>query len=155
MPYTDLTKIHSAKPPEPAEEPETPPKNGRPFHAPTDDKRACVLLMAGMGAAQLDIAKKLRIGIHTLRRDYADELSAGRAEIDAEAYAALRRGLQKDDPGMIKFYLTSRCGWKADPLATVNISMTVTDILHEISGQQGGLPDVKKQPKTVEHVPNE
>ncbi len=148
-----------AKPSKPAP-PEEPSKNGRPFHAPTEERRACVLLMAGMGAGQNDIASRLRIGIHTLRRDYAEELAAGKAEMDAEAYAALRRGIQKDDAALIKYYLDRRVpAFKPDANESgvnVNVSFTIDDILKSIDGKTKALPKfTRDQFITVEHKDGE
>ncbi len=152
-PY-DIAMGIPAKPPSPPEPHGTP---GRPRHAITDEKRACVLLMAGMGAGQLDIAKRLHIGINTLRRDYAEELERGKAEIDSEAYAALLRCVRKDDISAVKFYLTTRCNWKSEQpeqSVTVNVAVTMEDILREIDGQTTGLLDVNKKPLLIERKPD-
>ncbi len=132
---------------------------GRPRHVATPEKRACVLLMAGMGAIHRDIAARLRMGVDTLRREYMDELIAGKAEMDERAYLALRRGIEKDDASLIKYYLDRRvAAFKPDANesgVSVNVTFTIDDILKSIDGKTKALPKfTKDQFMTIEHGEN-
>ncbi len=133
----------------------SPSLGGRPFHAPDDRGRSLVELMAGMGATLTDISSVLGIAPMTLKRHYALELESGKAKMDAEAYDALRRGIRKDDPQLIKYYLDRRAPqFKPDPErsadVSVSIQMTVDDILKRIDGKTTGIP---KFNKTIEQEP--
>src|ERR1700735_3427935 len=55
---------------------------GRPPHEPTDELRAKVKQVAGIGASNVDIARYLRVSIDTLSKYYADELERAPWELN-------------------------------------------------------------------------
>jgi hypothetical protein len=97
---------------------------GRPPHEPTDELRAKVKQMAGIGASNVDIARYLRISIDTLSKYYADELERGPLELNlavgnAAFYQAVGLKITVGDDG--KEYL-ERC----EPVPTMTIWWTKT-----------------------------
>lgn len=128
--------------------------NGRPQHAPTDQTKALVTLMAGMGANETDISHVIGISRNTLRKHYGPELDSGPAKMDYHVYGAMYKAISRGKTDMIKLYLERRKGWKEDKHdvnVAVSVSVTMEDILKEIDGQTTGLLDVNKRPLTIEH----
>lgn len=70
--------------------------NGRPPHAPTEESRRLVSVVAGAGMLHEEIAVMLGISQPTMRKHYEDELSMGayarRAEVLAALYGAAVKG---------------------------------------------------------------
>ena len=100
-----------------------PGMGGRPAHAPTDQTRAMVVLLHGMGANESDISKVIGITRNTLRKHYEEELEAGKAKMDAHVYTALYKGIAKLDAGLIKYYMNNRLGWSEK--AQINVDTTI------------------------------
>lgn len=128
---------------------------GRPQHAPTDQTRALVTLMGGMGANETDISLVIGISRNTLRKHYEEELNAAPARMDYHVYSAMYKAISKGKTDMIKLYLERRKGWKDDPVdpnVGVNVTVTIGDILQEINGKTTALPKFKpEQFMTIEH----
>lgn len=128
---------------------------GRPEHRPTDQTRALVTLMAGMGANDTDISLVIGISRPTLTKYYAEQLAAAAAKMDFHVYSAMYKAIAKGKTDMIKLYLERRKGWKADdvdPSVNVNVSVTIDDIVKEISSKPHTLPKWTKDDfKTIEH----
>jgi hypothetical protein len=127
---------------------------GRPEHLPTDQTRALVTLMAGMGANETDISHVIGISRNTLRKHYGPELASGPAKMDYHVYGAMYKAISRGKTDMIKLYLERRKGWKEekqDINVAVSVSVTMEDILKEIDGQTTGLLDVNKKPLVIEH----
>lgn len=135
--------------------PDTEGKGGRPAHVPTDQMRALVTLMAGMGANDTDISLVIGISRPTLTKHYAEQLAAAAAKMDFHVYSAMYKAIAKGKTDMIKLYLERRKGWKADdvdPGVNVNVSVTLSDIVKEISSKPHQLPKWKKEEfTTIEH----
>lgn len=133
----------------------TPGMGGRPEHRPTDQTRALVTLMGGMGANETDISNVIGISRNTLRKHYETELEAAPARMDYHVYSAMYKAIAKGKTDMIKLYLERRKGWKADdvdPGVNVNVSVTLSDIVKEISSKPHQLPKWKKEDfATIEH----
>lgn len=126
----------------------TPGMGGRPTHTPTDQTKALVTLMVGMGANETDISLVIGISRNTLRKHYEDELAAGAAKMDYHVYSAMYKAIAKGKTDMIKLYLERRKGWKdedVDPGVNVNVSVTLSDIVKEISQKPHQLPKFKKE----------
>lgn len=126
----------------------TPGMGGRPEHRPTDQTRALVTLMGGMGANETDISHVIGISRNTLRKHYEEELAAAPARMDYHVYSAMYKGIAKGKTDLIKLYLERRKGWKADdvdPNVNVNVSVTLSDIVKEISSKPHQLPKWKKE----------
>ncbi len=135
----------------------TPGLGGRPSHAPTEQTRALVALMSGMGATQGDIVLVIGIDQKTLRKHYEHELNAGRPQMDVHFYTAMYKGISKGKTDLIKYYGDRRvAAFKPDPErpadVSVSIQMTVDDILKRIDGKTTGIP---KFNKTIDATPIE
>lgn len=132
----------------------TPGMGGRPTHVPSDQTKALVTLMAGMGANETDISHVIGISRNTLRKHYEAELASGPAKMDYHVYGAMYKAISRGKTDMIKLYLERRKGWKEekqDVNVAVSVSVTMEDILKEIDGQTTGLLDVNKKPLVIEH----
>ena len=80
----------------------TRPANGRPEHVPTDQTRAMVTLMAGMGSNETQIAFVIGIARGTLRKHYDEELDSGSAKMDYHVYGAAYKAISKGKTDMIR-----------------------------------------------------
>lgn len=140
---------------------------GRPPHAPNDQERALVTLMAGMGANEAAIGAVIGVSRNTLRKHYEDELANGKAKMDAHVFKALYKGIEKGKTDLIKLYLERKCGWKADapdPGAGVNLAvhLTLSDMVRQISSSPQPKPDFARLKRereaegmTIDHAPKD
>lgn len=84
---------------------------GRPEWDPSDEVRAVVQRLAGIGVPQQNIAKLVDVSIHTLRKHCQHELDLGIAQTRAlvlnRAFEAIMNGSEK----ILQFYLATQLGW--------------------------------------------
>ncbi len=142
---------------------------GRPPHTPTEQERALVVLMSGMGANEAAIGAVIGVSRNTLRKHYEGELVTGRAKMDAHVFKALYSGIAKGKTDLIKLYLERKVpGWKADapdPAAGVNVAvhLTLSDMIRQISStpitQKPDFARLKAereaQGMTIDHAPQD
>jgi len=87
----------------------------RPPFKPTDQQRADVARLAGLGFPQEDIARLIGITSPTLRKHFAEELETGRLHAVAEVAKTLyAKAMEGNVPCMI-FFLKARGGWRDRP----------------------------------------
>lgn len=77
---------------DPAATVKRPGKPGKPAHVPTEESRARVRLLAGLGFNQEEIALLLDLGASALVRHYAYELRVGGLEADEKVLGGLFKG---------------------------------------------------------------
>lgn len=81
-------------------------------HAPDDDQRSKVEMLAAVGVPQEDIARLIDIDSKTLRLRYRDELDMGTAKANAQVAQCLYRRAIGGDLGAMIFWLKARAGWR-------------------------------------------
>lgn len=105
-------------------------RDGRPPYEPNDEHRALVILGAENGMPHHDIARILRIGIHTLRRHYRRELRESLLRARLRAGGKLfKMGVEEGNVKALVHWLSMRGGEAWKPPA----------IDHHHSGPNGGV----------------
>ncbi len=89
-------------------------ERGRPPHMPTEDSRALVRRLAGLGVVVDDIATITKISDETVRKYYGEEIQLGRAEANLGVARALyKAATRENNPNVVAqmFWLKNRAGW--------------------------------------------
>lgn len=87
---------------------------GRKPHMPTEDNRALVRRLAGLGVTIDDIATIVKISDQTVRNYYGEEIQLGRAEANLGVARALYKAATREkNPNVVAqmFWLKNRAGW--------------------------------------------
>jgi hypothetical protein len=99
---------------------------GRPKYQPTAEHRREVLVMAGFGIVQEQIAKMLDIDPKTLRRAFRRELDVGMTEASVRVAKSLFEMATKDKvPAAAIFWMKARAGWKEKQDITIEGTQTL------------------------------
>ena len=98
---------------------------GQPPHAPTDETRQVVRMMAGCGIPQMQIAPVVGISDETLRKYYRRELDLGLIEANAKVAEALFRQAIGGDVGAAIWWTKCRMGWRERAGAEYSGSLAV------------------------------
>ena len=85
---------------------------GQPPHAPTDQTRQLVQMMAGCGIPQMQIAPLVGISDETLRKYYRRELDRGLIEANAKVAEALFKQAIGGDTTAAIWWTKARMGWR-------------------------------------------
>jgi hypothetical protein len=84
-------------------------------HRPTDDQRRQVMILAGLGIKQDEIAGLLRLAPKTLRLHYRHELDDGVTKANAAVAQSLYNMAVRDKiPAAAIWWTKARMGWKAE-----------------------------------------
>lgn len=91
---------------------------GRPVFVPTEKDRQQVLLLAGMGLRDLDIALVLGISPPTVRKYFESELAVGHIKANAQVAQSLyKQATHPEKPNVTAaiFWLKCRADWREYP----------------------------------------
>lgn len=109
---------------------------------PTDKMRGQIEGMAGAGSPHEEIALVLGVSVHTLRRHYAAELSAGLAKAHAKARQTLyQAGVLEKNPTLLIFYCKTQLGMSEKQFM-------------ELTGKDGGPLKLEAEEKATEALTN-
>ena len=104
------------------------PRPGQPPFVPTDEQRNTVGVMAAIGIPQermrllvINPRTKKPIEIPTLKRAFAWELEAGRAQTDLDFAIAIAAGIRAGDYQKLALYARNRLGWDRRQSATLEL----------------------------------
>ena len=88
-------------------------------HQPTEERRAQVKTLAGLGVPQQQICRLIGLrSPKTLRRYYGTELSLGIAESTTNVLrTAFKLASSRRDPAMTMFWLKTRAHWRPGRMA--------------------------------------
>ncbi len=85
----------------------------RPKFVPTDEQRRMVQMMAGFGAHQDGIARKLKLAPKTLRSHFRHELDCGALDADMQVLNSLfKLAVSGKSTAAAIFWAKTRCGWR-------------------------------------------
>ena len=108
------------------------PGAGRPLFVPTDEERAYVEKLSGVGLVQEQIAALIRDGIHsdTLRDHFGKELLAGKAKANAAIGGTLYQKAIKGDTGSLIWWTKTQMRWaETQKHEIVHTGISITDAL--------------------------
>ena len=106
-----------------------------PAHSPTDESRAEVQRLSGVGITQLQISMLLEMDVKTLTKYYRNDIDMGIAKSDSILAGALyKKAIEDEDLGAMIWLSKVRLRWKeAKDDTNVNVQGSV-NITHEIVG---------------------
>lgn len=88
-------------------------KPGRPKYVPTEKDRSTVSTMAAFGIPQDEIARAMKMGTHTLRDNFREELESAATRANAAVAKSLYlAATEKGNITAMIFWLKARAGWK-------------------------------------------
>jgi hypothetical protein len=88
----------------------------RPTFTPTDEQRRLVKMLSGFGIPQEDIAMRLEISPHTLRKQFRKELDCGAVDANAQVANALyKMATSGKCPAATIFWAKTRNRWREPP----------------------------------------
>jgi len=88
-------------------------------HKPTEEQRAEVQRLSGVGISQLQVAILLDIDVKTLTKHYREDIDIGIAKSDSILAGALyRKAIEGDDLGAMIWLSKVRLRWKPPEEAT-------------------------------------
>jgi hypothetical protein len=105
---------------------------GKPPLVPTDEERAYVEKLSGIGLVQEQIAALIRDGIHsdTLRDHFGKELLAGKAKANAAIGGTLYQKAIKGDTGSLIWWTKTQMRWaETQKHEIVHTGISITDAL--------------------------
>jgi hypothetical protein len=108
------------------------PNAGRAPFVPTDEERAYVEKLSGVGLVQEQIAALIRDGIHsdTLRDHFGKELLAGKAKANAAIGGTLYQKAIKGDTGSLIWWTKTQMRWaETQKHEIVHTGISITDAL--------------------------
>jgi hypothetical protein len=90
---------------------------GRPNFTPTNEQRALVKSMAGVGMRHEDIARKIGLrSPKTLRKYFRDELELGATDANYKVFRTLyQMATSGEHPSATMFWAKCRGGWRERP----------------------------------------
>ena len=103
---------------------------GQPPYQPTESDRSTVMVMAGCGKTQEQIARVIGprgIAEDTLRKHFAHELSVGRDRLDGICTTGIAKAMQNGEAWALCFYAKTRMGWREKSDILVAGSLDVHD----------------------------
>jgi len=106
-----------------------------PAHSPTDESRAEVQRLSGVGITQLQISMLLDMDVKTLTKHYRNDIDMGIAKSDSILAGALyKKAIEDEDLGAMIWLSKVRLRWKeAKEDTNVNLNGSV-NITHNIVG---------------------
>ncbi|CAB4200509.1 hypothetical protein UFOVP1355_49 [uncultured Caudovirales phage] len=132
------------------------PGSGRPAFVPTDEERAYVEKLSGIGLVQEQIAALIRDGIHsdTLRDHFGKELLAGKAKANAAIGGTLYQKAIKGDTGSLIWWTKTQMRWaETQKHEIVHTGISITDALEAAKARliAGDIIDAKiVEPRQIE-----
>ncbi len=132
------------------------PGAGRPLFVPTDEERAYVEKLSGIGLVQEQIAALIRDGIHsdTLREHFGKELLAGKAKANAAIGGTLYQKAIKGDTGSLIWWTKTQMRWaETQKHEIVHTGISITDALEAAKARliAGDIIDAKiVEPRKLE-----
>ena len=113
---------------------------GRPPYKPTDEARAEVLRLIGLGCTQRYIASVLKISLPTLEQYYREELDEGAEQANGVVAGNLYKLAtqwppMQGTPAAMMFWLKTRARWRETDKQEGEENKPLTIVI------KGGLPD--------------
>lgn len=108
------------------------PGAGKPPFVPTDEERAYVEKLSGIGLVQEQIAALIRDGIHsdTLRDHFGKELLAGKAKANAKIGGTLYQKAVNGDTGSLIWWTKTQMRWaETQKHEIVHTGISINDAL--------------------------
>lgn len=129
---------------------------GRPAFVPTDEERAYVEKLSGIGLVQEQIAALIREGIHadTLRDHFGKELLAGKARANAAIGGTLYQKAINGDTGSLIWWTKTQMRWaETQKHEIVHTGISINDALEAAKARliSGDIIDAKiVEPRQLE-----
>ena len=105
------------------------------LHVPTEEARAEVQKLSGVGITQLQISMLLDLDVKTLTKHYRQDIDIGIAKADATVAGCLyRKAVDDNDLGALIWWSKTRLRWKeAKEDTNINLQADVM-LTHNIVG---------------------